>query len=214
VTRFRKSDIQSHGGHPAINVKCYKFPHDLPDATGNIMEEFGCTEEVARQALEYAYETAVENFWQLAETHAREIFGPSAEVFSAGRSGGWLIVQGIGGSGDMWDEWNAPKVAKWGRFVRTIHAEMAYLGSWEQARETIEAHRWAEPGAGAPQLLAVDRKRIERAAPKLLEALHAIFETLSSMTLNDKSGAAEFRDYARRVARQAIEEAEGKGVTT
>jgi hypothetical protein len=145
MARFCKEDIDFHSDspydtrHPAINVKVY----GRTLSSNKVMEKFGCDEKVAEKALEYAYESNQELFWEEAKYLAEEIFGKDVRVYSEGRSGGWLVVNGLSQVAD----WDAPKVSKWGHFVRQIKAAME--GYLEESRwlEDIESNRWAEPGA-------------------------------------------------------------------
>jgi len=144
--RYRKSDVQTHndGGYsgpeyPAVNVKVYNCGFDNDD----IANHFKCDERTAAQAGQFAWDSACQLFWEQAPDTAVEILGAGVEVYSAGRSGGWLVVEGLA---DL-ESWDAVMVAKWGRFERAIKAEVKYRMSWDVIREDIEANRWAKVGA-------------------------------------------------------------------
>lgn len=220
--RFRKSDITTHYSReysgPAVNVKVYAFPHDAHPAQEKVMADFGCDRATAEKALEYAYESAQEEFWQQMKEDGKEIFGPRAGVYSMGRMGGWLYVAGIGA--EAWEEWDAVKVAKWGRLVRACQSLIDDLTSWDSVRNMIEANRWAEPGAELHNFrdvgddtyfkseCVVDAKRVRRAAPVLLAALKEIFDSASPHLDN----AEDQIRVIRNVAREAIAAAEGSAV--
>jgi hypothetical protein len=145
MSRFYKKDIDFHGDrpysprHPAINVKVYQ--RTLPDTV--VMDKFGCDEKTAEKAIEFAYESAQERFWEDAIELAKEIFGKGAKVYSEGRSGGWLVVHGL----TEVQDWDAIKVGKWGRFVHQIEDTMKGYLDPEGWLEEIESNRWAEMGA-------------------------------------------------------------------
>lgn len=135
--------------YPALNVKCYRLPD--PDA---VIARFGCSRQRAERALEWAVESHREDFWgpcgpdspyqSRAEDALREAYGDAADrlsIWSAGRSGGWLIVKGL----PPVDEWRKVDLAKWSVFASEIAAEIAYLASEEALLDTIEVHEWAGP---------------------------------------------------------------------
>ena len=141
---------EGYGGtaHPALNVKCYRLPD--PDA---VIARFGCSRQRAELALEWAVESHREDFWgpcgsgspytSRAEDALREAYGDAADrlsVWSAGRSGGWLIVQGL----PPVEEWRKADLARWSVFAREIATEIAYLASEETILDTIEAYGWAD----------------------------------------------------------------------
>lgn len=142
---MKKAEIETHrlgyGSRsvPAINVKVYNFSV----SSEQVAAQFGCDDKTAAQALEYAFETAREQFWEAAQEWAAEIFGSGHKVYSEGRSGGWLYVDGLA----PLDSWNAVDVAKWSKLDRYCREEIKYRTSAEQVLEDIEANEWAKPGA-------------------------------------------------------------------
>ena len=151
MARYSKGDIEFHAEHyrpsrPAVNVKAYHFP-DIYD----VMDAFDCSEETAQAALNYAFESAQEIFWyetaqELANYHLSPRFG-SVTVYSEGRSSGWLVVDGLGYREDVEDSWDALDLTAWYAFEKAVKAEVEWLTSWEQVRDSAEANRWAEEGA-------------------------------------------------------------------
>lgn len=138
---YSKGNIETHndGGigrpqYPAVNVKSYNWPH-----VGKITDAFGCSEAPADKASEYAWEMHSEGFWEMAPEDAKHHFGEDAKAYSAGRSGGWLIVTGLAPI----ETWDAIMVSKWGRFEREMRAEVDRLCSDERVMESIEANEWA-----------------------------------------------------------------------
>jgi len=76
-----------------------------------------------RDAWEYpngllyrAEEIARECGWEDAKELAREVWGDRVQVYSEGRSGGWLVVEGLGEV----EEWDAIDVSRWARFQRGV----------------------------------------------------------------------------------------------
>ena len=135
VTRYERGEYR-----PAVNVKCYTWPS--PDKA---MEAFGCSRAVAEQAMEYAYQSEQERFWEDAqEWLADDVFGAGAcKIHQEGRSGGWLVVTGL----PEVDTWDARQLAKWAKFARIVREDIVSRCDWSGIRENIEANRWAEDGA-------------------------------------------------------------------
>jgi hypothetical protein len=144
-----KADIEVHSehyshAHPALNVKAYHFPH-----TTQVEDTFKCSEAVAEKALQFAWDSAQERFWEdvddLAHEKLDKAFGSSFKVYSEGRSGGWLTVHELP---DV-DTWDAIKVSAWDRFGRAVKAFVDDLCLWENVKGDIVANRWAEEGEQA-----------------------------------------------------------------
>lgn len=153
---YTKGDVQHHSegfgrqAYPAVNVKVHHFP-----GLDDVREHFGCSERTAEKALEYAFESQQEAFWQfgLAQEAADEILAPPwarrdatyppteplYKVYSEGRPGGWLIVPNL----PPLDGWDAVQLAKWRRFENTIKAEVEYLCSQGAVFELIQMNEWA-----------------------------------------------------------------------
>jgi len=145
MKHYNKSDVEFHSesyygrGYPAVNVKV----HSLYHLASKIENHFNCSEEQAQKALDYAFEMSCDLFWnEYAQDFATEILG-DVKIHSAGRSNGWLIVEGL----PDFESWNAIDLAKWRSFENHIKAEVKYLTSWENVKEDIESNRWAEEGA-------------------------------------------------------------------
>lgn len=148
---FKKDDVQFHnadtiGGpyYPAVNVKHYRLDLDVED----VMEKFGCSELTASNALEYAYDMECNAFWDywgssVFDESAKYFPDEQIEVYSAGRSSGWLIV---GGLPDV-EDWDAVMLNRWAIFERDVKEDVKYRLSKETLLEDIEANRWAEEGA-------------------------------------------------------------------
>lgn len=65
--------------------------------------------------------------WVDATDFAKDVFGPRARVYSDGRSGGWLIVEGLLGTDERVEDWDAEQVAQWHTFTEGIQSIMADL---------------------------------------------------------------------------------------
>jgi len=149
MRRFTKADVEMHAdgfgraGHPAVNVKVYRFP-----SVDEIVDRFGCSEATAVKAGNYAFEMEQEVFWEDAKELAREVFG-NVKVYSEGRSGGWLVVHGLPDVGS----WDAITVSAWGRFERQLKADIAYRTSKDSVFGDIEANEWAMDDASLTAML-------------------------------------------------------------
>lgn len=78
--------------------------------------------------LDIAVDIANESGWEDAQAVADDIWG-NAEVYAEGRSGGWLVVGGIGDP----DGWDLMDINAWSRFdrcVRSILADLDYQFLW------------------------------------------------------------------------------------
>ena len=145
---MRKSDVETRynygQGHiPCINVKLYRGRDSTPEMdVDDIAEHFGCDRDTAERAAEYCDESAREQFWEEIPDTAKEIF-PGCEVYSDGRSGGWLVVHNLP---DV-ESWNAVTLGKWAKLCRIVRDEIKYLCSREYITEQIAANEWAKPYA-------------------------------------------------------------------
>ncbi len=139
-----KNDVQTHNdrpwgrNYPALNVKAYHFGRasDIEKATG-------CTEEVAEKAMEYAFNMASDAFWEDVKEAAADTFGSGVKVYSAGRSGGWLIVEGL----DDIDTWDAIGLSKWRKFAKWVDTEIEYQSLPATILDNVISNEWAKPYA-------------------------------------------------------------------
>jgi hypothetical protein len=135
---------------PALNVKHYGAVEYTP---AKIAAEFDCDETTAERVAGWCYESAQEDFWERALDcinfamlgEAGDQYKPTGlkdgpyEIFADGRSGGWLVVRGLGSIADM----SGATFQKWRKFARLIKCEMEHLASWEWAKDMIECNEWA-----------------------------------------------------------------------
>ena len=119
---------------PALNVKCRNWP-DVSAAFP------GVEAAILERAETWAWNSAVRQFWDLAQQEARTIYSDSAKVFSAGRSGGWLVVDGVG----VPEDWDAADRERWDLFEHNVRDTMAALMDRAAWIEDIHMNRWAEP---------------------------------------------------------------------
>lgn len=163
-TRFKKADIQFHSNGwrascPAVNVK-----DRSPYLLSQIQARFRCCEATAQKAHQLAWEMHAEAFWenaqQLAEAYLGQYFGSSLKVWSEGRQGGWLVVDGL----PEVDSWDAPRVTAWGNFARALRREVDHQTSLDAICESIDANGWARPDA------LLDDKETEQEERKHWEA--------------------------------------------
>lgn len=143
---MRKDQIELRSGRgyrgplPAINVKVYRWGCDASD----VAERFQCSQATAEKACSYVFDSACQQFWEQAPEWAAELWpGYRLNVFSDGRSGGWLVVEGL----PPVEEWDAIMVGKWARLARYCRDEIAYRFSRETIFDEIEANEWHKDGA-------------------------------------------------------------------
>lgn len=126
-------------GHPAVNVKVnydeQKLRELLPLDLGGVSSDNGTTftqvfteagytlewidAHVDAETRDVWWQAACEDNFALARELAVETFGGHVQVYSEGRSGGWLVVYGLG----VVENWTLPELAKWKEFehqVRTL----------------------------------------------------------------------------------------------
>lgn len=153
--------------YPSINVKNHKwFPRDLPwhDLRQEIKNADTVQEWIDRlcdsgeyDQLNSAEEIAREIWWYDATDIAVDIFGSHVKVYSLGRQGGHLVVDGIGTpdewtdvtcehvetDGVCWDHdcagYDAPdieRVRQWAEFrehIERLMDDFAYMVGWHLA---------------------------------------------------------------------------------
>lgn len=116
---MRKIDITTRNGKPACNVKVYTDPwanYKPTDGSGPDPRFRAWADAIPNAVQQDFWELACEDAWTAAETEAREIFGDSVNVWQEGRSGGWLVVQGL----PPVESWDAIMVSKWATFARRV----------------------------------------------------------------------------------------------
>jgi hypothetical protein len=148
---MKKSDVQTHtdngygAGYPAINVKAHHIGGRCATAT-DVMEKFGCSDAQAEKALEFAHTSACEQFWEywcdttggLENGEYAYFPGYKVRVYSAGRSGGWLIVTGL----PPVTTWDAIMLMRWAKFTKAVTEDAKYRLSKDAMLEDIEANEW------------------------------------------------------------------------
>ena len=143
MKHYKKDDVEMYHEHgfrnalPSVNVKVYSFARGLTE------EELQCDEKTFEKAAEFAFNSAQEMFWEDAKETAKEIFGDHIKVYSAGRSAGHLIVQGL----DDVASWDAIALSKWVKFEKAILSDIKYRSNKEYVKDEIIANRWNEPYA-------------------------------------------------------------------
>lgn len=138
---YHKSDVEHHrvgyGGtaYPAVNVKVYHFT-----SVDKVIDRFGCSEATAERALEHSFNMQQECFWEDAQGVADHYLGKSHKVYSEGRSGGWLIVDGLPETCD----WDAVALHRWACFAQAIDRDVKWRTSADVVFGDIEANGWVE----------------------------------------------------------------------
>jgi hypothetical protein len=101
---------------PAINVKPPPLYHRMPDAVRSMPESY----------TQAAFERVARDWWDmvapdLAQHHLHSAFkGSDPQVRQVGRSGGWLVVEGLGDPA----EWTVRQDRAWDRFEKAIKKSM------------------------------------------------------------------------------------------
>jgi hypothetical protein len=153
---MKKSEVETYGGYPSVNVKVHQFGPMI----GEIEKRFNCSEAQAEKALEYAWESAQESFWEDWREMANEaeglpyFAGYSVKIYGEGRSSGHLVVHGLP---DV-ESWDAIILAKWAKFAKEVRADIDYRRSPEAVFEDIEANRWFEDGSERYNFVDVNGK--------------------------------------------------------
>lgn len=205
---MKKDDVQFHlegfgrRARPAVNVKVYRLPVKVED----VQKRFGCDEDTAEKALQFAFDSRQQMFWEDVQGIAEDCLGKGVKVYSEGRSGGWLVVEGL----PAFDSWDAVQLGKWASFTASVAEVIKGYTDKEMLLDDIEANRWAEPGAEAYNfkdteagtICIVDEKRIGDAAPELLKALEDIIE-------HRKRAGVSISDHVYLNAVEAIAKAKG-----
>ncbi len=142
-SKWTKADIQTHnsggiGGpqYPAVNIKVYAHwrKHPLPLSIGSsgpvggpMTEHFTdprfthdwVEENLSEREIDSWWQDACEHNYEHAKGNAEEMLGVRGlKIFQAGRSGGWLIVDGLP---DI-PQWNVVLMGKWRKFEKFCKA--------------------------------------------------------------------------------------------
>ena len=151
ITIAMHADNWAREANPAVNVKVQRFP-DFGSNYGRggveaVRERFGCSEATAGRALEFAWEAQAREFWEWDDNddasplkeHLLPAFGGTLTITQEGRSGGWLVVEGLP---DV-EDWTRKQARAWKRFESEIEGQIEYLTAWAQIEELIYANEWA-----------------------------------------------------------------------
>lgn len=150
---------QGSQGLPMVNVKHHFWwddivsrykdttAHDLPltpafwDWAQELYDDAERHNWAQFHPIEACCELAREYGWTTAQMDAEEMFGDHVEIYSEGRSGGWLVVKGIGSPRDgEWDTEDAELWAKYEQYVRAIVDELDYYFVWYLFVNFYEPH--------------------------------------------------------------------------
>lgn len=97
------------------------------------------TWDYERGNMAAAEEMTRENGWEMAKELAAEVFGSQVKTWSSGRSGGWLIVEGLP---DV-ESWDAIALSRWARFARGVQEildDLDYQFVWHLHVNVYEAN--------------------------------------------------------------------------
>lgn len=126
-----RSTVDSFTTLFAVNVKARHYP-----SAWKVSDHFGIPEDDAEELLETVFESSREYFWEQVQDVANEIFPCDTKVYSAGRSGGWVVVWGLP---DI-SYWDAIDLAKWRKFERICKAMRDFYCSWEYVTEEVRVY--------------------------------------------------------------------------
>lgn len=153
---MKKADIETYYDnsrqYPSINVKWHSYVprivHDWKETGHEFSGDAAFWEWVENTATDEqtqtAWDTAAQCGWEGAKQAASDVWGEQIQVFSAGRQGGHLIIDGLS---DV-DEWDAIQVSRWSRFARLVQSIMndldyqliwhLYVNVYESAKSEAE----------------------------------------------------------------------------
>lgn len=151
---FKKSSVTMHRenygtANPSVCVKVYNVGASIED----VVAKFACTEAQAEKALGFAFDAACRAFWEYWQDTTGDCEnglsdnayfpGHDVTVHCEGRSGGWLIVNGL----PEIDEWDAILVTCWNKFQKDVKADVDYRMGKDTLLEDIDANKWHLEGA-------------------------------------------------------------------
>jgi hypothetical protein len=129
-----KADVQtsyhqSHSGQPMLNIKVWTTRDDIECAARQYGSELAeplflewLRNVATDEQLESADSFARELGWEMATDDAANAFpNRSVKVWSAGRSGGWLVVNGLPDVAD----WDAIQLGQWRQYAKWVDATVA-----------------------------------------------------------------------------------------
>jgi len=145
--KYTKDEVQMHSdgwsrANPAVNVKVYGRTLCVAD----VVNQFGCSEEQAEQAIQFAWESAQEAFWDdWTSEETIESYFPyiGAKAYGEGRSDGWLAVHNLP---DV-ETWDAIMLSGWREFEKDVLADVKRCASKEQILDAIAANEWHKEGS-------------------------------------------------------------------
>jgi len=134
--------------YPAINVKVHNFPD-----SSIVVDKFNCDDSSAEAAIGFAWDEACEMFWETAKEYAidtlSKAFGDymtshkTFDVYSLGKSGGWLVVDGLP---DI-EDWTADQLKAWDNFEKRMQALLKDVTSVSRVLAMIAENEWYKPGS-------------------------------------------------------------------
>jgi hypothetical protein len=123
-----------------ISVKVYNFGDSK-----TVIEKFNCSEAQAMKALEYTFDISQREFWDYwtDSDNLKDYFPtrlingkPMVHVSQEGRSGGWMIVDGISEEDNDFQD-----------FKKDVMEDIKWRCSEECILDAIEANCWWEESA-------------------------------------------------------------------
>lgn len=137
-------NVKWHPYMPGIIAKFERSERSAPHEFDNDAEFWEWVHETLdddafTDDFDTAYEIARELGWEDAIDLAAEVLPQSTAVWSDGRSGGWLVVDGLP---DV-ESWDAIQLGKWARFVKGVQMildDLDYQFIWHLNVNVWEPH--------------------------------------------------------------------------
>jgi len=150
---------------PANPSVCVKV-HNMGASIQDVVDKFACTKAQAENALGFAFDAACRAFWEywqdttgdcengLSGSKEYAYFpGHDVTVHCEGRSGGWLIVNGL----PEVCEWDAILVSRWNKFQKAVKDDVAYRMGKDVLLEDIAANEWHKPHSSKYNFCETDK---------------------------------------------------------
>jgi hypothetical protein len=209
-------EVQMHSdmgrtAHPAFNIKVKGSPQDvaLPIELGQVADQAGGPMESILTDPEFTldwidahlsdglknrfWEDICQDHYEFAKEQASEVFSVPVTIYQEGRSGGWMIVQGLPEDVSEWDEGLRREWMEFAEIVKGTVADVprAYLTSiYMNEFETRKiADKPAEPATGTDTIKPMG---VLTTVGDLYEALAELYElhpTTAVYVMDDNDGS-------------------------
>lgn len=163
---YTRGDVYTRSGHPAVNVKCRgwwpgshtdEMLRSIAAENGHDPERFAAwwhatedADDIGERWLQPWWDAVAEDAWEQFQECADDIFPSAVQVYSEGRSGGWLVVHGLP---DI-DSWDAIALSRWRRFERLCRSLCDETYVAERITELVLINRYEAETTAAESLAA------------------------------------------------------------